>query len=490
MAKREFVQFYLNESLVTLAGISPQLTVLEFLRRDCALTGTKEGCAEGDCGACTVLVGRLDRDGSLVYEPLNSCIRFVASLDGTHVVTIESLASAGDKLHPVQQATLDKHGSQCGFCTPGIVMSLYGHWLSGGAVDGASIDRALQGNLCRCTGYAPIVRAAESISHYGQVEDDPLATGREAMAHKLRELRHDDRIEVESAGQRAMLPATVDDLADAVEAMPDSTLVAGCTDVGLWVTKSMRDLSTIIFLNRVSGMQEIQVEEESITIGAAATLSAAEPIIVRHIPRLKELVSRFGGEQVRNAGTIGGNIANGSPIGDMPPALIALGATITLRKGPERRVIDLEDFFKDYGQQDIRKGEFLESISVPLLTEQDHYAAYKVTKRYDEDISAVMGAFRARTDYSGVVSEVVIAYGGMAATPKRARHVEAALLGRPWSRDAVEVAMTAYENDFRPITDWRASAEYRMMVARNLLLRFWAECTGVENVRLAGGHHG
>jgi xanthine dehydrogenase small subunit len=490
MAVRDSVRFYLNESPVTLSEVSPQQTVLEFLRRDCALTGTKEGCAEGDCGACTVLVGRLGRDEALVYEPVNACIRFVASLHATHVVTIEALAPSHDRLHPVQQAMLEKHGSQCGFCTPGIVMALYGHWLCGGKVDGASIDRALQGNLCRCTGYAPIVRAAESISDYGTVEDDPLTVGREAMTGKLLELHHDDRIEVGADGRRAVLPATVDDLAEAVETMPDATLVAGCTDVSLWVTKSMRDLSTIVFLNRVSGMREVGVDQDRIVIGAAVSLSEAEPIIVRHIPQLKELLSRFGGEQVRNMGTIGGNIANGSPIGDLPPALIALGTTITLRKGQDHRMIRLEDFFVAYGRQDIRKGEFLVSIAVPLPAEGDRFAAYKVTKRFDEDISAVMGAFRLEVDNRGTVSNVVIAYGGMAGTPMRARHVEAALLRRPWSRATVETAMAAYANDFSPISDWRASAAYRMLVAKNLLLRFWAETTGIESVRLASADHG
>jgi xanthine dehydrogenase small subunit len=258
----------------------------------------------------------------------------------------------------------------------------------------------------------------------------------------------------------------------------------------LWVTKAMRELTTIIFLHRVAGLQEIDADRERITIGAAASIAAAERIVARHIPSLKELFGRFGGEQVRNAGTVGGNIANGSPVGDLPPALIALGATITLRKGRDRRTIALEDFFEDYGQQDLREGEFLETIAVPLPAADTRFAAYKVTKRFDEDISAVMGAFRLGTDASGNVADIAIAYGGMAGTPKRARHVEAALLGRPWSRETVEAAMAAYADDFTPISDWRASASYRLLVARNLLLRFWGETSGVEHVRLARVDHG
>lgn len=485
MATREAVRFYLNQSLVTLGGVPPDLTLLAYLREQRALTGTKEGCAEGDCGACTVLVGRLRPDGSLSYAPVNACIRFVPTLEATHVVTVEHLGSEDGALHPVQAAMVAEHGSQCGFCTPGIVMALYGHWLAGGGADGESVDRALQGNLCRCTGYASIVRAAAAVSAHDAVGDDPLRRNHDAMAARLAELRHGDRIAVGADGRRAILPASLDDLAEAVEAMPGATLAAGCTDMGLRVTKDLEEPPTIIFLERVAELQAIAMEDGRLVIGATASIADAGRALGRHVPALAELLDRFAGEQVRNAGTIGGNIANGSPVGDLPPALIALGASVTLRKGAARRTILLEDFFLDYGRQDRRPGEFLESVAVPIPTPPERFAAYKVSKRRDEDISAVMGAFRLGVDDAGIVRDAVIACGGMAGIPKRARHVEAALLGRPWSRATVEAALPAYAEDFSPISDWRASATYRLRVAQNLLLRFWAESTGAANVRLA-----
>jgi xanthine dehydrogenase small subunit len=485
MTARQAIRFYLNQSPVTLTEIAPDLTLLAYLREQRALTGTKEGCAEGDCGACTVLVGRLAADGSLAYAPINACIRFVPTLEATHVVTVEHLAPAEGTLHPVQAAMVAEHGSQCGFCTPGIVMALYGHWLAGGGVDDASFDRALQGNLCRCTGYAAIARAAAAISAHGVADDDALRRGNAAMAARLGALRHGDRIELCGEGRRSVLPASVDDLAETVEAMPGATIAAGCTDLGLRVTKDLEEPATIVFLERVAELQAIAVEDGRLVIGAAASIAEARRVLGRHVPALAELFDRFGGEQVRNAGTVGGNIANGSPVGDLPPALIALGASITLRKGGARRTIMLEDFFQDYRRRDLRPGEFLESIAVPLPGPGCRNAAYKVSKRRDEDISAVTGAFRILADDEGIVREAAIAYGGMAGIPKRARHVEAALLGRPWSRATVETALAAYADDFSPISDWRASADYRMLVARNLLVRFWGETAGSVNLRLA-----
>ncbi|WP_018237436.1 xanthine dehydrogenase small subunit [Ensifer sp. BR816] len=480
---RNTIRFHLNDRLVELGDVSPVQTLLDFLRIDRNLRGTKEGCAEGDCGACTVLVGRL-HDGRLKYESVNACIRFVASLDGCHVVTVEALAEPDGPLHPVQRAMVDTHASQCGFCTPGFVMSLYGLWMENPRPSVQQIEKALQGNLCRCTGYAAIIRAAEAISSIGEVGKDPLVAEREKIARELADLRDGRRVEIGNEADRVVLPASLDDFAAVVEANPKATIVAGSTDVGLWVTKFMRDIAPVVHLSHLEELRRISVDEEGITLAAGVSYTEAYPVIVHHFPQLRELWDRIGGEQVRNMGTIGGNIANGSPIGDTPPALIALGASVTLRKGGNRRTVPLESFFIAYGRQDREPGEFVESVRIPFLGDADRFAVYKVSKRLDEDISSVCGAFRVTLDSEGRVADATIAFGGMAATPKRATNVEAALKGQGWTGAAIEAAVGAFEQDFTPLTDWRASADYRMLVAKNLLRRFYLETQDKAIVRI------
>ena len=443
------------------------------------LRGSKEGCAEGDCGACTVLVGRLSA-GKLIYEGVNACIRFVGSLDGCHVVTVEHLRGSDGGLHPVQQAMVDFHGSQCGFCTPGFVMSLYALWMANATPSNAEIEKALQGNLCRCTGYEAIVRAAMAISSYGQAAKDPLAVERKAITARLAAMRDGSRVEIGAGKQRLLVPASLDDLAALFAADPAARIVAGSTDVGLWVTKFMRDISPAIFIGGLEELKTIAVADGVIRIGAGVTYSEAFATLANRIPPLGPLFDRIGGEQVRNMGTIGGNIANGSPIGDTPPPLIALGATLTLRKGKKRRKILLEDFFVAYGKQDRQPGEFVEAVEVPVPAKDTHFAVYKITKRRDEDITAALGAFHLKLGKDGKVAAIRIAYGGMAATPKRARAVEAALLGKPWTQATVDAAIEAYAVDFTPLTDMRASAEYRALAGRNLLQRFFAETSGTK----------
>jgi xanthine dehydrogenase small subunit len=477
VAIRFELRFILNGRDVVLADVAPDQTLLDWLRLSRSLKGTKEGCAEGDCGACTVLVGRLMPAGHLTYESVNACIRFLGSLDGCHVVTVEHLAGSDGGLHPVQQAMVDHHGSQCGFCTPGFVMSLYGLWMQTPEPDDQQIETALQGNLCRCTGYEPIMKAARAISDYGQANTDPLHAERQGMIARLTALRDGKRIEIGEGRHRFVVPADVDDFADILEVSPTATIVAGSTDVGLWVTKHMRDISPVVFIARLDELKSIAETDGGITLGAGVTYSEAITTLSRRIPALGRLVTRIGGQQVRNMGTIGGNIANGSPIGDMPPALIALGATLTLRKGNARRTILLEDFFIAYGKQDRQPGEFVEALHVPVPAADEEFSIYKVTKRRDEDITATLGAFRLSLAEDGTVAAIHIAYGGMAATPKRARAVEAALLGRPWTEETVEAAMEKYTDDFQPLTDMRATAEYRALAARNLLMRFYLETT-------------
>ncbi|WLS06596.1 xanthine dehydrogenase small subunit [Shinella sumterensis] len=474
---RSELRFVLNGQDVTLRDVAPDQTLLDWLRVSRLLKGTKEGCAEGDCGACTVLVGRLTPSGGLVYEGVNACIRFMGSLDGCHVVTVEHVAARDGTLHPVQQAMVDYHGSQCGFCTPGFVMSLYALWMEAPNPSDQQIETALQGNLCRCTGYEPILRAARAISSYGGTDRDPLLAERAAMIERLKALKDGARVEMGAGRNRFVVPANLDDFAALLAAEPTATVVAGSTDVGLWVTKQMRDITPVVFIAGLDELKSIAVQDGTVSIGAGVTYSEAFETLSAQIPALGPLIARIGGQQVRNMGTIGGNIANGSPIGDTPPALIALGATLTLRRGADRRTIRLEDYFIAYGKQDRRPGEFVEAVHVPVPKAAERFAVYKVTKRRDEDITATLGAFRLSLAADGTVEDICIAYGGMAATPKRAFAVETALAGQPWNEATVEAAMAKYAEDYQPLTDMRATAEYRALVARNLLMRFFLETT-------------
>ncbi|SDI94419.1 xanthine dehydrogenase small subunit [Alloyangia pacifica] len=482
MTHRSEIRFLLNGRTVSLPEVPATQTLLDFLRLERRLTGTKEGCAEGDCGACTVLVGRL-HEGALRYEAVNACIRFTASLDGCHVVTIEHLSGPDGALHPVQRAMIEHHGAQCGFCTPGIVMSLYALWMQVPQPTEAQVETALQGNLCRCTGYAPIIRAAVAVSDYGTPEADRLVQERARVTAALEALKDGRRVETGPEDNRAILPADLDDFAAAYAEHPQATVIAGSTDVGLWVTKFLRPISPAIFIAHLPELKAVSVGDGAITLGAGVSYSDLQPLIAAHLPHLAEYWDRIAGWQVRNMGTIGGNIANGSPIGDTPPVLIALGAEVTLRHGAARRSLPLEDFFIDYGKQDRRPGEFVESIRIPLPSGASRCGAYKISKRRDEDISAVAAGISVTVE-GGVIQGARIALGGMAATPKRAARAEAALLGQPWREASFAAAARAMAEDFAPLSDWRASADYRMRVAQNLLRRFFLEQDG-QPVRLS-----
>ncbi|MGE4324674.1 MAG: xanthine dehydrogenase small subunit, partial [Pseudodonghicola sp.] len=386
------IRFLLNGETVELSDVAPTLTLLEWLRETRGLTGTKEGCNEGDCGACTVMVR--DSEGA---RALNACILFLPQLDGKAVRTVEGLAGPDGQLHPVQQAMVDHHGSQCGFCTPGFVMSM--------AVAHLNRERdhatALAGNLCRCTGYAPILRAAEAAAGLPApdwLDDDAPAPAGDTFR-----------------------PGNADELAQLYAAHPEATLVAGATDVGLWVTKALRDLDPVIFLAGCDDLKRVEVGADDIRIGAMTDMNAVRAALAPHFASYAEMIRRYASAQVRAAATIGGNIANGSPIGDNPPALIALGATLHLRKGDARRSLPIEDFFVDYGKQDRAAGEFVEAVSIPR--QPDRLKCYKLSKRFDQDISAVCGCFNITVE-DGIVTTARIAFGGMAGIPKRARHVE------------------------------------------------------------------
>ncbi len=492
---RREIRFLLGAEERRLSGFDPLATVLNWLRREERLAGTKEGCAEGDCGACTVVLGEPGPDGGLRYRPVNACILFLPALDGKQLLTVEHLKAADGALHPVQRAMAERHASQCGFCTPGFAMSLFALQADGGPgrppADRQAIDDALAGNLCRCTGYGPIVAAARAMGPPpagAAVADGPL--DRAATAARLAALDAGGPLAVEGAGTRWFAPTEAGALCGLLAGHPGAVLLAGATDAGLWVTKQHRRLETIIYLGAIPELRRIREAGGALEIGAAATYEDALAALDGRAPDLAETIRRIGSRQIRGAGTVVGNIANGSPIGDSPPPLIALGATLALRSAAGRREIPLEAFFLDYGRQDLRPGEFVESVRVPLARAAG-LRCYKVSKRFDQDITAVLGAFDIEVA-DGTVRSARVCFGGMAAIPKRAAACEAALAGRRWDRAAVEAGRRALERDFAPISDHRASAGYRLAVARNLLDKAFLETTAPDiPTRLAGpGSHG
>jgi xanthine dehydrogenase small subunit len=455
------IAFLLNGTPVRIEGEAPTRTLLDWLREVRGLRGTKEGCNEGDCGACTVMV--TDADGA---RALNACILFLPQLHGKAVRTVEGISGPSGEMHPVQAAMVAHHGSQCGFCTPGFVVSMAVAHLNG-ATDH---DDQLAGNLCRCTGYAPIVRAAEAAA------GEAVPEWMKADALSLPQISSGGPGGEAPPAADAFSPRDSDELAEWYLANPDAVLVAGATDVGLWVTKQLRELKPVAFLGGVEDLKGIEVQAGQLHVGACVTISALRDAVAERLPSFGELLRRYASEQVRNAATIGGNIANGSPIGDGPPALIALGATLHLRRGDEMRSMPLEAFFVEYRKQDRRPGEFVAGVSFPEFAPA--LRCYKISKRFDQDISAVCGCFNVVVE-GGVVTSARIAFGGMAGVPKRASLAEAALVGKAWTEAVVEAAAEAMAGDFAPLSDMRASAGYRMLTAQNLLRRYFQDLSGV-----------
>lgn len=474
------VQFLLDGQEVIVHEAPPTQTVLEYLREQLRRTGTKEGCAEGDCGACAVVLGELMPQGHVRYRAINSCIRFLPSIDGMELVTVESLQAPDGSLHPVQQALVDQHGSQCGFCTPGFVMSLLALYLEDPRPTRKRVLETLSGNLCRCTGYRPIIDAGLTMGEY----PSPARWSRQwaqapARGEALRAIGRDSALQMPNWHA----PRTLDELAGILLAHPQALILAGGTDIGLWVTKQLRDLGTVVYIGRVEALQQIHRNADAIQIGAAVSLTDAWGALVGEYPQLGELAQRFGSPPVRNSGTLCGNLANGSPIGDSMPVLIALEACVTLRRGTEERELPLERLYLGYQRKDLAPGEFIVSVSVPKAREGLLLGSYKVSKRIDQDISAVCIAIALALERDRVRS-VRIACGGMAAIPSRAHATERALTGRHWSRDTLDAAAGELAADFEPLTDLRASSRYRLEVAANLLRRFYLEHAGASPLRV------
>jgi xanthine dehydrogenase small subunit len=477
------IRFVHRGAVVEVEGLPPTTTALAWLREHARCTGTKEGCNEGDCGACTVLLAELagpatDAGGELRLRSVNACLTFLPMLDGKALLSVEDLAADG-ALHPAQQALVECHGSQCGFCTPGFAVSLAAcyerHVERGTRPTREQLADALAGNLCRCTGYRPILDAGQRM-----FELPPRRLGSAALAATLRTLAADAPLDyaarnpASGAAERCLAPRSVEALAAAYAAQPQARLLAGATDIGLWVNKQLRELPLLIDVGAVGELRRIAEHEGLLTIGAAASLEDAWAALAARIPALAEVWLRFAGPPVRHAGTLGGNLANGSPIGDGAPVLIALGARLLLRRGERQRRLALDDFYVDYMVNRLEPGEFVEAIEVPLPAAATVVRAYKLSKRFDSDISTVCAAL-AVTLAGDRVADARFAYGGMAAIVKRAAHAEAAVRGRPWTEATVHAAMAALAADYTPLTDLRGSAGYRLRVAQNLLLRFWLQ---------------
>jgi xanthine dehydrogenase small subunit len=495
------IRFVHRGRIVEVQGSAPTRSVLEWLREDARCTGTKEGCAEGDCGACTVIVAEPAEQGAasgtaaakatvvggLSLRPVNACIRFLPTLDGKALLTVEDLAAIGgggpqpvsiDGLHPVQRAMVECHGSQCGFCTPGFVMTMAAsyeqHSEAGDVPTRQQLADELAGNLCRCTGYRPILDAGQRMFELPAKRLDTAP-----IAALLRQLRADAPLHYAAQGVHFHAPRTLDALAALREQQPDARLLAGCTDIGLWVNKMFRELGDIVYVGEVDELKRIAVVDGVLHIGAGATLEDAWSALAAHWPVLSEAWLRFAGPPVRHAGTMGGNVANGSPIGDSAPVLMALGASIVLRRGAAQREMALEDFYIDYMKNRLQPGELVVGMRVPLPTPGQHLRAYKISKRYDCDISALMAVLALTLD-GGVVKSARFAFGGMAAIVKRARGAEAAVIGQPWTEATLQAAMQALDADFSPLSDLRASADYRRQVARGLLKRLWLETRSAQ----------
>ena len=472
------LRFLRARQTLTVDAPAPDAMLLDWLR-DQGLHGTREGCAEGDCGACTVVVGEL-QNGKVALRAVNSCIRLLSSVDGCAVFTVEDLADPDGTLHPAQQAMLECHGSQCGFCTPGFVMSLFalyhqaGSEAAEGCIGRADAQQALSGNLCRCTGYRPILQAAQTMHRY-----PARAIDTSDLAARLQALHSPGGVRLEHPQGTTWRPASLEQALRCRADQPQAQVVAGATDVGLWINKLHQSPAQIIDLGGADDMARIEERDGVLRIGAAARLTEVFAAIAAHYPELSEFLRRFAGQTVRNAATLGGNIANGSPIGDSMPMLIALDATVTLASVRNVRSVPLEAFFTGYRRTLLQGNELISEVTVPLPRPDQVVRAWKLSKRFEDDISAACLAVSLRRVH-GRIEAVRIGVGGMAATPMRARQTEAALLGQPWAAASLHSAAAVLRQEFAPITDMRATADYRRQAIGNLLIRLWHELESNE----------
>lgn len=470
------IHFQLNGLPRSVEGISPTLTVLDYLRGVERLTGTKEGCAEGDCGACTIVVARPGPDGPR-FEAVNSCLMIVPQLEGSDVLTVEGLAARDGQLHPVQSALVEADATQCGFCTPGFAMAMFAFSQDGSAHDDETIHDALAGNLCRCTGYRPIVEACRKLhpAPAGCLEGKPQNQSGAQNPNGDAIYRNGEQI--------FHLPRSLDALAALRAQHPDAIILGGGTDLGLQVSKEREAFPAVIWTGGVAELKRVTDKDGIVEFGAAVTYSEALPLLEKHFPSFAAMVRRIGSRQIRNLGTFAGNLATASPIGDTIPCLMALNAEVILRGQAGSRSLPVEQFITGYRKTAMLSGEFIESIRIPVPGRDRIFKVYKLSKRFDQDISTVVAAFTIAIE-NGVVCDVRAAFGGMAAQAARAKHAEAAVTGKPWTEKTLADIDSAIAEDFKPMSDHRGGADYRLRAAANLLRRFHAETTSAQTAQV------
>ena len=472
------IQFVYNNKIYKIKNPDPNQTILDFIRSDLKKTGTKEGCAEGGCGACTIVLGEI-KNKKLIYKSINSCISFLPIINGKHLILIENLSSGSDKLHPVQEAMVKFHGSQCGFCTPGFVMSMFSMYKNFSKFSDEVIDETLSGNLCRCTGYRPIIDAAKSLNSRNNIDD--FKKNEKKIINMLNKIEGED-IEISYKNKKYFAPKSLTNLKKILKNNSNIKFLSGGTDLSLEVTKKRGEIKKIISLNSIKELKFIKETRNFIEVGSGVSLYEFQNVIKSYYPDFYNILKRYGSVQIRNVGTLAGNIATASPIGDSLPLLLSLDSKIKIQTFKSIKTIPLSKFFLSYRKTKLKKGEFLYSVEIPI-NKQNHFKAYKISRRFDDDISSVCASFNFLIK-KNIILKANIAYGGMSAIPKRATIIEKALTNSVFSEDTFSKAKNLIDADFSPIDDMRASKNYRIDVAKNLMMKFFYEVSKKQNSRV------
>ena len=472
------IKFVYGNQIIQIQNPNPNETVLSYIRTKLRKTGTKEGCAEGGCGACTIVLGELKK-GRIIYKAINACIAFIPTLAGKQLVLVEDLVSDDGSLHPVQEAMVNYHGSQCGFCTPGFVMSLFAMYKNYSFFEDNVIKDSISGNLCRCTGYRPIIDAAKSLNKISKF--DFFKKNQQRFISLLKKIKHKN-IVISNKNKKYFAPSNVNELIKTLKQYPNSKLLSGGTDVSLVVTKERKDLDSLIYMNSIDELNYIRKNDNYIEVGATTPLIDFESFIKKYFPDFAQIIKRYGSTQIRNICTIAGNIATASPIGDTLPLLLSLDSQIIIKDKNKTKILPLNGFFINYRKTKLKKGQFIHSIRIPLLL-KSIFKAYKISRRIDDDISSVCASFNVELK-NNKIKKIRVAYGGMANIPKRAIYCEKILLNSSLSDSTINKAKKSLEKDFRPVTDVRASQKYRMEVAKNLLEKCFLEIKQKKLIRI------